>query len=144
MVQEKTISNLTAVVSCVFFCCRLCTHHLYENFSAYKRACEIEVLHTYKQKWAENSIKMMSSKTKLKGFSKAGSSIIATRYLQENITQSILRNTTSFFLIGPHYIGAKALETKWMHFFDANMQYFAKVLKKFNGYGVRSYANLLP
>ena len=65
-----------------------------------------------------------------------------TRYNHANITQPIWRNATSFFLIGPNCIGAKALETKWMHFFDANLQYFAKVLKKFNDYGVRSYANV--
>ena len=29
-----------------------------------------------------------------------------------------------------------------MHFFDANLQHFAKVLKKFNVYGVRSYAKV--
>ena len=65
-----------------------------------------------------------------------------TRYNHANITQPIWRNATSFFLIGPNYIGAKALETKWMHFFDANLQYFAKVLKKFHDCGVRSYANI--
>ena len=29
-------------------------------------------------------------------------------------------------------------------FFDANLQYFAQVLYKFNNYGVRSYAKVQP
>ena len=60
-----------------------------------------------------------------------------------NITQYILRNATSFFFFGPHNIGAKALKTKWMHLFGTNLKVFAEVLKKINGYGVRSYATRL-
>ena len=67
---------------------------------------------------------MMSSKQERN----TGSSNIVTRLNHTNITQPDLRNATSSFLIGPHCIGAKALETKWMNLADANLQYFAQVL----------------
>ena len=51
---------------------------------------------------------MMSSKQERN----TGSSNIVTRLNHANITQPDLRNATSSFLIGPHCIGAKALETK--------------------------------
>ena len=44
------------------------------------------------------------------------------------------------FLFGPHNIGAKTLEMKWMQLFGTTLKVFAEVLKKFNGHGVRSYA----
>ena len=47
------------------------------------------------------------------------------------------------FLFGPHNIGAKALETKWMHLFGTTLKFLAEVLKKFKGHGVRSYANVV-
>ena len=65
-----------------------------------------------------------------------------TRLNHANITQPICRNTTSFFLIGPNCIGAKALETKWMHLYHAYLTYFAQFWKKFHPHGFRSYATL--
>ena len=61
---------------------------------------------------------------------------------EANITRCIIRNATSFFFFGAHNIGAKALETKWLHLFGTNLKVFAEFLKKFNGHGVRSYAKV--
>ena len=54
----------------------------------------------------------------------------------------MIRNATSFFFFGSHCIGAKALETKWMHLYHAYLTYFAQFWKKFHHHGFRSYANL--